>query len=1223
MRRIGPDWVDLADLAGVRPHQRARFPHGDEPRALWEWLEARGRLGELAPALRALDRDDLADLVDVPPADAPAFAVPEPLPDREPGPWALAADGDLAAHWLPRARGADPDAGGSAWNFTGREAAVARIAIHLTAPDAPRAPLVVLGEPGCGKSALLAHVLVLADPALREDMPRRYRTPLTDALTGAVDLAIRATGKTLPEVIAAVARAAGSGATDAARLVTAVHARPGGLRIVVDALDEADPAHLKPIALLLRQLSLDPDGHGTRVVVSVRRAPDGSGLAEVIRLSLRATPATTLEADRAPFLVYGDVVGYVERRLEGSGARPTPYTGQDTAGRVARAVVTRAGGNFLVAQLASRNLADGPEPVDTGQRRWWAEFPVDVESAMDQYLARFGGTAELVRELLTPLAFAFGDGLPDNDVWVVAATALSGGPHTYRRHDLAHVLERAATYLVAHPRPGGRTYRLFHDALAQYLRNRCPSDAPERALVRAWRAHRADWAGADRYLITYLSRHAAAGGELDDLLLDPLFVASAEPANLTVALGQVRTDDGRRIARVYRQIPATAAPDPAERAAYLALSAQRFGEPGLRDALLGCGLDLPWSVMGGVGRPPDEHDVVLWLEDATTAVTLLPAADGAVYVMTGDRAGRLRTHELADGVAFPAPDVAAHAARVTALAGHARPDGLHLLVSAAQDGEVRLWQADAGLVSPAGAHRLGEHAIIAAAVAWTPDGALVAAGDTQGAVALLRFADDGTVRLVAEATVEELRRVAVHSPGDTAPLVVAATSTGLGVLLTPDGSGGFEKVDLKLSRWSITALGVDDRLGAIVFGTGGREVHLFDPPAGPLGTIPDASASGISALGPIPADGLLIGDFDGGVQYWTFDADGGLSRQRLGRPHQDEVLALALGREPTGPRAVSAGRDRKVATWDPFGGDTDGGEHPRDPDLVGASPGPDAVTMVMLEGADTELWQLREGRELDLVAQSASDGGVAVTGTVDGEGVIRRYRSELDTRTTGSRRPIRLQPYRGIALDWIEGTLTTLALRADGGLDVYSGDDYGTPATRIATGVVQPISLSLGRLGDGEPVVGCGDPDGNVRLVRWRDLTDWSQVPAWPLCGPDPRTAVAPDEYGRSVLLTGDATGLLALWWLTGSTPGAAGPAVRHHAAPITAVALVHGAGGLLAAAGDRNGLLTLSTVGPWGLATAPRHRIMLGSAVLAITPIAASEILVWCRTGAVIISWT
>jgi nucleoside phosphorylase len=63
IRRLHYDWQDLADLFGVPPFERARFGRGDEPRALWEWLEIRGRLPELADALDELGRTDLADLL--------------------------------------------------------------------------------------------------------------------------------------------------------------------------------------------------------------------------------------------------------------------------------------------------------------------------------------------------------------------------------------------------------------------------------------------------------------------------------------------------------------------------------------------------------------------------------------------------------------------------------------------------------------------------------------------------------------------------------------------------------------------------------------------------------------------------------------------------------------------------------------------------------------------------------------------------------------------------------------------------------------------------------------------------------------------------------------------------------------------------------------------------------------------------------------------------------
>jgi hypothetical protein len=63
-RRLGDDWRDLADVFQIRPHERSRFPRGEEPREIWDWLELRGRLGELRGALLSINRPDLAQRLD-------------------------------------------------------------------------------------------------------------------------------------------------------------------------------------------------------------------------------------------------------------------------------------------------------------------------------------------------------------------------------------------------------------------------------------------------------------------------------------------------------------------------------------------------------------------------------------------------------------------------------------------------------------------------------------------------------------------------------------------------------------------------------------------------------------------------------------------------------------------------------------------------------------------------------------------------------------------------------------------------------------------------------------------------------------------------------------------------------------------------------------------------------------------------------------------------------
>ena len=61
--RLLTDWPQLADYLDVPLPDRARFDRGREPQGVWEWLEARGRLAELAGALAAIGRDDLVEVL--------------------------------------------------------------------------------------------------------------------------------------------------------------------------------------------------------------------------------------------------------------------------------------------------------------------------------------------------------------------------------------------------------------------------------------------------------------------------------------------------------------------------------------------------------------------------------------------------------------------------------------------------------------------------------------------------------------------------------------------------------------------------------------------------------------------------------------------------------------------------------------------------------------------------------------------------------------------------------------------------------------------------------------------------------------------------------------------------------------------------------------------------------------------------------------------------------
>ncbi|MGB2679856.1 MAG: SUMF1/EgtB/PvdO family nonheme iron enzyme, partial [Candidatus Competibacter sp.] len=75
--QLGDQWKKLADYFDVAISERDRFQQGDEPRAVWQWLERRQRLNELPDALRYIDREDLVvQMLEPPPLPAAPLSQP-------------------------------------------------------------------------------------------------------------------------------------------------------------------------------------------------------------------------------------------------------------------------------------------------------------------------------------------------------------------------------------------------------------------------------------------------------------------------------------------------------------------------------------------------------------------------------------------------------------------------------------------------------------------------------------------------------------------------------------------------------------------------------------------------------------------------------------------------------------------------------------------------------------------------------------------------------------------------------------------------------------------------------------------------------------------------------------------------------------------------------------------------------------------------------------------
>ena len=446
---------------------------------------------------------------------------------------------------------------------------------------------------------MLARLVTMSDPRYRAGMPGPLAAddPVAELPPGAIDVAVHARTAPTDEVVSALAAAAGAPQADLDGLIDRLLERPEAFTIAVDALDEADdpPA----LALTLRRLASETADAGVRLLVGTRPGGPDRRLITALGLSTRDDDPALIDLDTPAYLSRDDLAEYVRRRLlltdvpPAPGRPDTPYRGRETlAGQVAAAVARAAYPTFLIGQLVSRALLLRDQPIsphDPG----WQQFPKTVADAMDQYLASVGNQAEQdrVEDLLRPLAYARGDGLPLDDagLWPRLATALARPGRSYTAGDVATLLDTAADYLIETVVTGQAAYyRLYHQALSDRLRERdqqhprpvsaaqtiyqCLLDTVARRPDGA-----RDWPAAHPYLHSQLAGHAADAGQLTSLLDDPGFLVAADPAGLFAALqrpGQPPTGNAQIYRHAYPDLP-PGADMAGERASYLQLAARR------------------------------------------------------------------------------------------------------------------------------------------------------------------------------------------------------------------------------------------------------------------------------------------------------------------------------------------------------------------------------------------------------------------------------------------------------------------------------------------------------------------------------------------------------------------------------------------------------------------------------------------------------------------------
>lgn len=172
--------------------------------------------------------------------------------DPKPG-FVMAGPDDPRGHFTARSQGYQGRVHGSD-RFRGRQTALVAVTGGLQRDQPPGRPLVLTGQPGAGKSAVLARVVL--------DLEKTTKVP---------GVAVHARGISCDTLVEQVAVAAGiDGSVSASELYDILKTDPGvpsRLIVALDALDEAAEGQVPRIASLLTDLARLPR---LRVAVATR-----------------------------------------------------------------------------------------------------------------------------------------------------------------------------------------------------------------------------------------------------------------------------------------------------------------------------------------------------------------------------------------------------------------------------------------------------------------------------------------------------------------------------------------------------------------------------------------------------------------------------------------------------------------------------------------------------------------------------------------------------------------------------------------------------------------------------------------------------------------------------------------------------------------------------------------------------------------------------------------
>jgi WD40 repeat protein len=480
------------------------------------------------------------------------------------------------------------------------------------------------------------------------------------------------------------------------------------------------------------------------------------------------------------------------------------------------------------------------------------------------------------------------------------------------------------------------------------------------------------------------------------------------------------------------------------------------------------------------------------------------------------------------------------------------PNGALVAVGSA-DGNVRLW--DAATQQEIGPP-MSSDVMPVAAVAFSPDGTLVAAGSV-----------DGNVQLWNTATQQEAG--SALAAGGSAVDALAFSPDGK--LLATGGQDGTARLwDVPSGGQVGATMATGEAVSALAFGAGGTtlasaesdgatELWNVTTQAQTGAALSMPGAAGVSALAVSPAAGLLAtGNGNGSIQLWNPETF-----------HQPSApLALGLvgaAAAGSGLVAVSNGHGT-VRVWDVSARRPAGPPVASYRVVTGLALSPDGKTLAVA-GSGVQLWQPATGRRLGAGLPAAGNGRYrAVTFSPDGtllatlgaDGTARIW-NVASQQQVGAPMTVDAPGRSGGAVAFSPGGRTLVTVSASGQAQLWSvatGQRLGHPMT------AGPGTTVLAFSANGTLLATAGG-DGSARL--W-DVATQQEIGAPMTADAQPLYAAAFSPDG-TLLATAGGDGSARLWDV--ATQQEIGAPMTADAEPVYAAAFGSGGGTLVTAGGD------------------------------------------------------